>query len=107
MSQPAIPLTTLRAAGNTNVEERRDRFLTHLGQTLTCLGEVRADLVHLRSDHPGDVDFAEGCAGADIAAFLDDAARSVRASYAVAVAVIESQLPAERPTSPIPVVDRP
>lgn len=106
MSQSAT-LTVMLGASNADIEEYRDRFLTHLSQTLARLEAVRTDLASLRSEHAGDADFIEGCAGSDIAAFLDSAARSIRASYAVAVAVIEGQLPADRCTPPkIRVIDR-
>lgn len=105
MSQPAIALTALRSASNTTAEDLREHLLTHLRDALTAIAVVSADLALLRSDHAGDADFAESHAGADIAAFFDTAARSVRAGYAVAVATIENQLPAQlRRPAEIPVL---
>ena len=93
MSQPAIALTALRSDSSTAAEDLREHLLTHLRDVLTAVDAVSADLALLRSEHAGDTDFVDSHAGADIAAFVDTAARSVRAGYAVAVATIENQLP--------------
>lgn len=93
MSQSVIALTALRSDSSTAAEDLREHLLTHLRDVLTAVDAVSADLALLRSEHAGDTDFVDGHAGADIAAFVDTAARSVRAGYAVAVATIENQLP--------------
>lgn len=105
MSQPAIALTALRSDSNTTAEDLREHLLTHLRDVLTAIDAVRADLALLQSDHAGDTDFADSHAGADITAFADTAARSVRAGYAMAVATIENQLPTPaRQPAEIPVL---
>lgn len=97
MSQPTTALTALRSDSNTTAEDLREHLLTHLRDVLTAIDVVSADLALLRSDHAGDPDFADSHAGADITAFVDTAARSVRAGYAMAVATIENQLPTPPP----------
>lgn len=74
------------------VEDLRERFLTHLGDALARLHLVSADLVLLQSRR--DDELVSSGAIDDIAHHIQVAARSVRAGYAVTLAAIEGQLPA-------------
>lgn len=94
MTRSNAAVTALRAGVDTSVEERRDSFLAHLSHALESLQAAAADLAQLRAEDSGDPRFApSSVAGNDVKAFLDEAARPIRASYAVAVAAIEGQLP--------------
>lgn len=94
MTRSNAAVTPLRAGIDTDVEERRDSLLTHLTDALDSLSAAVTDLAQLRADHGGDPRFAAGAvAGDDVEAFLDEAARPIRACYALASAAIEGQLP--------------
>jgi hypothetical protein len=94
MTRSNAAVTALRAGIDTDVEERRDAFLTHLNDALDSLAAAAADLGQLRADHGGDPRFTAGSvAGDDVKVFLGEAARPIRAAYALASAAIEGQLP--------------
>lgn len=92
MTRYSAAVTALRAGIDAEVEERRDSFLAHLGDALASLEAASADLAQLRAGDGGDPRFAaSSVAGNDVESFLGEAARPVRACYALATAAIEGQ----------------
>lgn len=73
-----------------DAEDLRECFLHHLGDALTHLQIVLADLVLVQSRHDDDLVSVVD----DISHYLQAAARSARAGYALVLAGIEGQLPA-------------
>lgn len=82
--------TATSRAEQADKEDLREHLLTNLGEALTRLHVVLADLVVLQSHH--DDDLLAGGAVDDIAHHLHAAARSIRAGYAVTLAAIEGQV---------------
>lgn len=101
MARSNAVVTALRADIDTDVEERRDSFLAHLSDALDILEAAAGDLAQLRAEHGGDPRFAASTvAGDDVEAFLREAARPIRAGYALASATIEGQMPRRRGSKP-------
>ncbi|KMO69832.1 hypothetical protein [Mycolicibacterium chlorophenolicum] len=71
------------------IDEYRIKLTTALNTALAALHNASMSLAELTSNHVYDVEFAEGHAGGDAAAFIDDSLRSTRAAYSIAHTVTE------------------
>ncbi|MDQ1246123.1 MAG: hypothetical protein QG597_490 [Actinomycetota bacterium] len=71
------------------VDQRRIALLIALNAALRDLDHASAALAELISNQLYDIEFAEGRDGADIADFLDDSQRYLRAAYAIAHRITE------------------
>ena len=65
------------------IGETRSHLLTHLSDAVKALQKAASSLEQLRSNTVYDVEFVDGRDGRDVATFLDDSIRNIRAAYAV------------------------
>ncbi|PJE04735.1 MAG: hypothetical protein CK428_27380 [Mycobacterium sp.] len=75
------------------IDDLRAALLTQLATASDTLHRAAATLARLRDNDIYDVEFADGRDGDDIAAFLGDSIRFVRASYALVHTVIDKETP--------------
>ncbi len=71
----------------------RGQLLAHIAAGIESLQSAADTLDRLCSNTIYDVDFIDGRDGRDVAAFLDEAIRNARATYAVVHAVIDNGVP--------------
>lgn len=69
------------------IQHTRDQMLAELARGVDALQDAASHLHRLRA-LLNDIDFAHSRDGRDVAAFIDEAVRCARASYAVAAATI-------------------
>ena len=75
------------------IGEARSHLLTHLSDAVKALQKAESSLEQLRSNAVYDVEFVDGRDGRDVATFLDDSIRNIRAAYAVVHTVIDQETP--------------
>jgi hypothetical protein len=75
------------------IGETRSHLLTHLSDAVKALQKAESSLEQLRSNAVYDVEFVDGRDGRDVATFLDDSIRNIRAAYAVVHTVIDQETP--------------
>ncbi|MCV7010092.1 hypothetical protein [Mycobacterium gordonae] len=75
------------------IGETRGQLLAHIAAGIESLQSAADTLDRLCSNTIYDADFIDGRDGRDVAAFLDEAIRNARATYAVVHAVIDNGVP--------------
>ncbi|SOJ57004.1 hypothetical protein MSIMFB_04482 [Mycobacterium simulans] len=65
------------------IEHHRGQLISSLNTAMTALAQARTAITALTSNQVYDVEFAEGVAGGDVAAFVADSLRFTRAAYAI------------------------
>lgn len=74
------------------VDALRGTLREHLAACIHSMQNAVSTLERLRANDVYDVEFAEGRDGDDIAAFLNDSTRYIRAAYAVVHTVIDKEI---------------
>jgi len=75
------------------ISQARGQVLTELAAGLKALQRAAAGVAELRSNAVHDIELVDGRDGRDLATFIDDSIRFVRAAYAVMHAIIDKETP--------------
>ncbi|PJE17958.1 MAG: hypothetical protein CK429_05445 [Mycobacterium sp.] len=75
------------------IDHLRTNLLTHLSNGVHTTQQALNTLQRLRDNDVYDTEFTDGRDGDDIAAFLNESIRYLRAAYAVVHTVIDKEIP--------------